>query len=124
LAAVFLGGLAACGGYVSRTTVTPSGPGADVPPVVTLTREGASPRELHIFARDVATFVNRDDRPHEMRSDARLNNDSRCGSVSVGLLMPGESRKAELQPSGIVCFYRDERDPTNPALQGYVLVHY
>ena len=91
---------------------------------MTLTRGGASPRELHIYARDVATFVNSDDRPHDIREDARLNGDARCGTVGVGLLMPGESKKAQLQPSGVVCYYRDERDPANPALQGYVLVHY
>lgn len=104
--------------------MTVTNPVPDVPPIVTLTRDGASPRELHIFARDAATFVNRDDRPHEMRSDARLNPDPRCATLSVGLLMPGESLKAQLQPSGVVCFYRDERDPGNAALQGYVLTHY
>jgi len=104
--------------------VTVTNPIPDVPPVVTLTRTGASPHELHIFARDVATFVNQDDRVHEMRADAHLNNDARCDTVSVGLLQPGESKKAQLQPSGVVCFYRDERDPNNVALQGYVLTHY
>lgn len=92
--------------------------------MITITVSGASPRELHIFARDVATFVNSDDRPHDMRSDAPRNNDTRCATVGVGLLMPGESRRADLQPSGVVCYYRDEREPANPALQGYVLTHY
>ncbi len=115
---------ASCGSHVSQTTVTVTNPIPDVPPVVTLSRAGASPRELHIFARDVATFVNQDDRPHDMRSDAHLNNDPRCDTVAVGLLQPGESKKAQLQPTGVVCFYRDERDPENAALQGYVLTHY
>lgn len=96
----------------------------DVPPVVTITSAGAGPRELHIFARDVATFVNDDTRPHEMRNDQAASRDARCSTVGVGLLAPGESRKAELQPSGVPCFYRDEREPGNAALQGYVLVHY
>jgi hypothetical protein len=91
---------------------------------VTITAAGASPRELHIFARDVATFVNNGNRQHEIRSDPRQNADARCATVGVGVLMPGESRKAELQPSGVPCFYRDEREPSNPALQGYVLTHY
>ena len=99
-------------------------PPTDQPPIVTITSSGASPRELHIFARDVATFVNSDERPHEIRSDPSQNNDARCATVGVGLLQPGESRKTELQPSGIVCFYRDEREPANAALQGYVLAHY
>jgi len=115
--------LSNCGGARSETTGLP-GPTPDQPPIVTITSAGASPRELHIFARDVATFVNRDDRPHEIRSDQNQNNDPRCVAVGVGLLLPGESRMAELQPSGIVCFYRDEREPANPALQGYVLTHY
>jgi hypothetical protein len=95
-----------------------------VPPVVTITGTGADPRELHIFAKDAATFVNHDDLTHEIRSDATQNNDARCDTISVGVLRPGEMRKAELQPSGIVCFYRDERDPTNFRLKGYVLAHY
>lgn len=96
----------------------------DVPPVVTITSAGAGPRELHIYSRDVATFVNNDSRPHEIRNDLAASGDARCSSVGVGLLAPGESRNAQLQPSGVVCFYRDERDPGNPALKGYVLVHY
>lgn len=96
----------------------------DQPPIVTFTAAGASPHDLHIFARDVATFVNSDNRPHEVRSDPLQNADARCATVGVGLLMPGESRKAELQPSGVPCFFRDEREPSNPALQGYVLIHY
>jgi hypothetical protein len=115
--------LSNCGG-TSSTTTAPQVQIPDVPPVVTIGSGGADPRELHIFARDVATFVNRDERPHEIRSDATQNNDPRCTTVGVGLLLPGESRKAELQPSGIVCFYRDERDPTNVRLKGYVLAHY
>ena len=115
---------AGCSSHVSQTTVTVTNPIPDVPPVVTLSRSGASPRELHIFARDVATFVNQDDRVHDMRADAHLNNDARCDTVGVGVLQPGESKKAQLQPSGVVCFYRDERDPDNGALQGYVLTHY
>ena len=115
---------AGCGSQVSQTTVAVANPLPEVPPVVTLSRSGATPRELHIFARDAATFVNQDDRPHDMRSDTRLNNDPRCAAVGVGLLQPGETRKAQLQPTGVVCFYRDERDPDNAALQGYVLTHY
>lgn len=115
--------LSDCGGARTETTSLP-GPTPDQPPIVTITSAGASPRELHIFARDVATFVNRDDRAHDMRSDSRQNNDARCSAVGVGLLMPGETRKAELQPSGVVCFYRDEREPANTTLQGYVLTHY
>ncbi len=91
---------------------------------MTITAQGASPQVLHIFSRDVATFVNSDGRPHEIRSDLRRSADVRCATVGVGLLQPGETRKAELQPSGVPCFYRDERDPDNPALQGYVLAHY
>ena len=116
--------LSNCGGASSETVTGPPAATPDVPPIVTITSAGASPRELHIYARDVVTFVNSDDRPHEIRADAIQNNDARCSAVGVGLLQPGESRKAELQPSGIVCFYRDEREPANAALQGYVLTHY
>jgi len=113
-----------CGGASTKSVQNPTNSTPDQPPIVTITSSGATPRELHIFARDVATFVNNDERPHEIRSDPRQNNDPRCTAVGVGLLQPGESRKAELQPSGIVCFYRDERDPANATLQGYVLTHY
>jgi hypothetical protein len=115
--------LSNCGGTSSTTTAPPM-QAPDQPPVVTITSAGADPRELHIFAKDAATFVNHDAEPHEVRSDPTQNNDLRCTSVGVGLLLPGESRKSELQPSGIVCFYRDERDPTNFRLKGYVLAHY
>lgn len=115
---------AGCGGASAGTPAAASGPQSVDPPIVTLTSAGASPRELHIFARDVATFVNRDARPHEVVADPARNDDARCRTAFVGLLAPGESRRAELQPSGVPCFYRDERDPGNGAFQGYVLTHY
>jgi hypothetical protein len=120
---VLCGLAAACAGSSagpSRTVVQEP----EAPPIVTFTGTGASPTELHIYAQDVATFVNSDSRPHQVGADPRLNYDSRCSVIAVGLLNPGESRKEELQPSGIVCYYRDELDPTNAKLQGYVLVHY
>jgi hypothetical protein len=115
--------LSNCGSTSSTTSPQPSAP-PEIPPVVTITSTGADPRELHIYAKDVATFVNHDERAHEIRSDPAQNNDPRCDTISVGALEPGQTRKAELQPSGIVCFYRDERDPTNFRLKGYVLAHY
>jgi hypothetical protein len=116
--------LQACGGSSAGpsrvvTTEPPEGP-----PIVTITASGVSPRELHIYAKDVATFVNNDRVAHDMRTDLSQNLDPACDVVGVGLLQPGESRKAELQPSGIPCYYRDNRDPNNLALKGYVLAHY
>jgi hypothetical protein len=96
----------------------------EVPPIVTITSAGAGPRELHIYSRDVATFVNNDSRSHDIRNDLAASGDTRCAIVGVGLLAPGESRQAQLQPSGVPCFYRDEGEPGNAALKGYVLVHY
>jgi hypothetical protein len=120
--------LGSCAGVRSSTeTVSDGGTTTPVPAeptVVKITTQGASPQVLHIFTRDAATFVNEDDRPHDIRSDPRQNADSRCSTVGVGLLQPGETKLAALQPSGIACFYRDEREPDNPALQGYVLAHY
>src|SRR5262245_45203268 len=106
LAVVGLCGMAAaCAGSSagpSRTVVQEP----DVPPVVTITGLGADPTALHIYAKDVATFVNNDNKPHDIRPDVRLNlNNAGCNVVGVGLLNPGESRKeANLQPSGFVCY--------------------
>jgi hypothetical protein len=97
---------------------------AEVPPVVTLTATGASPQVLHIYARDGASFVNSDARRHVVESDVTLNPDPGCAGVGVGELLPGESRKTPVLPSGIPCFYRDALDPTNEAYRGFVLTHY
>lgn len=121
---VVCAGFWSCSGSSAGPSRTDPVQQPDVPPIVTITAAGASPTELHIYAKDVASFVNSDSRPHDIRADPRLNYDGRCGVVGVGLLNPGESRKEELQPTGIVCYYRDELDPANVKLQGYVLVHY
>ena len=124
LALALLLSAAGCGRVATTTAPTGGATQTTDAPFVTLSASGAKPQVLHIFSRELATFTNNDNRVHELRADVRLNEDARCTAVGVGVLQPGESRKAELLPSGIVCYYRDEREPSNAAFQGLVLMHY
>jgi plastocyanin len=116
--------VAGCAG-ATVTTRNPTGSGPEVPPVVTLKAAGVEPTILHIFSREQATFVNNDGRPHDLVADRSRNEGvAGCDGVGVGLLQPGESRRAAVLPTGVVCYYRDAGDPQNVGFQGLVLMHY
>ena len=117
----------ACGGSSGSgpsTGPTPS-PSPLGPPVMTITAAGVDPQVLHTFdARESVTFVNADDRPHELRSDPHPAH-SECPGINGGPILPGERREitGPSLPRFTLCFYHDESDPTNDRFRGVVVTH-
>jgi hypothetical protein len=93
-----------------------------VEPVVTIGATGVTPQVLHIPADTGITFVNRDTRAHEIRSDPHPAH-TECALMNLGPIPGGESRETVKIVSGQACGYHAEGDPASRSFQGFVLAH-
>jgi hypothetical protein len=115
----------ACGSSGGMPAAPAPSPTPSGPPTMTITPSGVNPQVLHTFdSRETVTFVNGDGRPHDMRSDPHPAHTD-CPSISVGLMMPGESRQiaGPTLPPFALCYYHDDNDPSNKSFQGVVVTH-
>lgn len=119
-----LAAAAACAGCSTRpSAVRPSPePTPLVEPVVTIGANGVTPQVLHIAADTGITFVNRDTRAHEIRSDPHPAH-TECGLMNLGPVDGGQSKETTKIVSGQGCGYHAEGDPGSRAFQGFVLAH-
>jgi plastocyanin len=93
-----------------------------VEPVVHIGAGGVTPQVLHIEAGTVVTFVNRDARAHELRSDPHPAH-TECAWMNLGTIPAGASRETVKVVSGQGCGYHAEGDPASRSFQGFVLAH-
>ena len=93
-----------------------------VEPVVTIGANGVTPQILHILGDTGITFVNRDTRAHEIRSDPHPAH-SECALMNMGAIAAGQSRETVKIVSGQGCGYHAEGDPASRSFQGFVLAH-
>ena len=93
-----------------------------VEPVVIIGANGVTPQILHIAGDTVITFVNRDSRAHEIRSDPHPAH-TECALMNLGPVAGGQSRETAKIASGQGCGYHAEGDPASRAFQGFVLAH-
>ena len=112
---------AGCGTGPSAVRPSPE-PTPLVEPVVTIAANGVTPQVLHIAADTGITFVNRDTRAHEIRSDPHPAH-SECALMNLGPVEGGQSRETAKIVSGQGCGYHAEGDPASRAFQGFVLAH-
>jgi hypothetical protein len=112
---------AACGASPSPVRPGPE-PTPLVEPIVTIGANGVTPQILHIAGDAAITFVNRDTRAHEIRSDPHPAH-TECALMNLGPVAGGESRETARIVSGQGCGYHAEGDPGSRAFQGFVLAH-
>jgi plastocyanin len=117
--------LAACGG-------SGGGPGAPNPPAaapaaapaftVTITAAGVSPRELRVPVGARVTFVNQDNRTHQMMSDPHpLHTD--CPAINaVGTIDRGETKATDALAGQKACGFHDNMRDGDSTLRGMILV--
>lgn len=118
--------LAACGGSGGG----PAAPGAPAPAAstpaasftVTITATGASPRELRVPVGSRVTFVNQDNRSHQMMSDPHpVHTD--CPEVNaVGNLDRGQTRMTDMLAAQKSCGFHDNLRDGDASLRGFILV--
>jgi hypothetical protein len=114
--------ITACSDGDSATSPTPNPGGSTGGATITISSSGVSPRNVSIVRGTQVTFVNRDDRPHDMRSDPHPNH-SDCPEINqVGLVQPGNNRQTGNLATARTCEFHDDRDPSNEDFQGTIQI--
>jgi plastocyanin len=125
---VFLAALAiaitayACGGSdnpAPPTTPTPNPPQTGPAPMtqtVSITGSGLSTRSIDVAVGGTVTFVNNDNRAHEMSSNPHPAHTD-CPALNVGNLNPGESRATAAITVARSCGMHDHQNPGTASLQ-------
>jgi hypothetical protein len=79
---------------------------------ITLTPDGPEPPSVTINVGGRVTFVNQDDRPHEIVSDPYLRHEECPAINAVGYLLPGQQRQTRVFEAVRSCGFHDHLDPT------------
>jgi plastocyanin len=120
--------LAACGGSPSSPSggvtviVRDGGTGASGA-TVTITAAGVSPATVTVAVGQAVTFVNNDNRSHEIGSNPHPNHGT-CPSIETGvsLLAVGQTKVTRAFANAGTCQYHDHLDDSNTRFQGTIVV--
>jgi plastocyanin len=124
-----LGLMAACGGgspsspSTVAVIVRDGGTGGASGATVTITGAGVAPGAVTVAAGQTVTFINNDNRSHEIASNPHPRHGS-CPSIEAGLgtIAAGQTRVTHAFASAGTCGYHDHLDDTNGALKGTIVV--
>ena len=118
--------LTACGDSSDNGTppTGPSGGGSPGPSGATITigPNGVSPSSVSITVGQSVTFVNNDNRSHEIASDPHpLHTD--CPAINaLGTIPAGVMRLTNAFTGTRMCGFHDHGDPNNAAMKGTITV--
>jgi plastocyanin len=127
---VALGGLAACGGSSTSptggggvTVIVRDGGAGPSAATITITSAGVNPSTVTIAVNQAVTFINNDNRPHEMASDPHPQHGS-CPSMESGLgtISAGQTKVTHAFANAGTCGFHDHLDATNGSLLGRIIV--
>jgi plastocyanin len=112
------GGGGGGGGAVVGSTGTVGAIGA----TITIANNTVSPAQVTISAGQSVTFVNNDNRAHEMNSDPHPAH-TNCPSINnVALLQPGQSKSTFGFSNAGTCGYHDHNQSDTASLQGRIVI--
>src|SRR5215831_2882785 len=89
---------------------------------ITVSANGANPRNIVIPRGAQVTFVNADGSVHEMYSDPHPEHTDCPEFDSVGRLSPGQSRQTTNLVDVRTCKFHDHINPDNASLKGSVTI--
>ena len=121
---------AACSGGQPATPVspTPPPPASAAPPPVTasatvaITANGFQPSEVRVLVGGRVTFVNQNNRAHDITSDP-LHLHTDCPPViEVGFIQPGQTKQTGVLNVVRTCGFHDHMQENNPDLRGRIIV--
>ena len=113
--------MTACGGGGGGSTPTaPTNP--TVTNTITITAQGASPRNIQITAGSRVTFVNNDTRAHNMTSEPHPQHTTCPELNQVGLLTPGQTRESGNLNTVRTCGFHDHDNPGTTSLTGTITI--
>lgn len=106
----------------ARDAPTPPTPTPDPALTITISRTGASPRNLTVPRGSQITFVNSDTVVHQMYSDPHPEHTDCPEFDSVGQLTPGQTRQTTNLVTARTCNFHDHLDFGNNALRGAIVI--
>jgi plastocyanin len=116
----------ACGGGGTSPSPTPGGGSGSPGPIgATITigsNRAVSPASVTINNGESVTFVNNDNRPHQMASDPHPDHTDCPAINAVGTLDVGQSRSTNALTTSRTCGYHDHLDDTNVNLRGNIVI--
>jgi plastocyanin len=125
---VALGLLAGCGGSPNSPSsvtviVRDGGAGGTNGATITITAAGVSAKSVTVAVGQTVTFINNDNRSHEMASDPHPQHGS-CPSMESGLatIAAGQTKVTHAFANAGTCGYHDHLDDGNNALKGTITV--
>ena len=109
----------ACGGNDASPTPAP-------PPTntmtITITNNAVSPKNISVPRGSQVTFINNDDRTHDMESDPHPEHTDCPALAQVGFLNPGQRRQSGNLNTARVCSFHDHELASVIGLQGSITV--
>src|SRR4051812_39087786 len=127
-AAALLGLTAGCGGSSTSPSgvtvvVRDGGVGGTSGATITITGAGVSPGTVTVAVGQTVTFVNNDNRSHEMASNPHPQHGS-CPSMEAGLgvIAAGQTKVTHNFANAGTCGYHDHQDDTNARFQGTIII--
>lgn len=126
--------IAACSGGASTaapTSPTPPAvapappapaPAPTGPPTITITPSGMTPLEITIAVGQRVTFVNNDQRAHDVVGGIDPSHPDCPEIIQAGFLTPGQSRDTGIFTSARTCEYHDHTALGVPAFQGRIII--
>ena len=127
---VALGAVASCGG---SSPTSPGGGGTTVVvrdggtgpsgATVTIGAGGVSPNTVTVAVGQAVTFVNNNNRTHDIGSDPHPQHGS-CPSIEagIGVLTAGQTKVSRAFGNAGTCRYHDHLDDSNQAFRGTIVV--
>lgn len=122
LVALSLAALAACSGGSSSPTTPSTGTTPTVTNTITITSQGATPRNIQIAQGSRVLIINNDTRAHNMTSDPHPEH-TQCPELNqIGLLAPGQQRESGNLNTVRTCGFHDHDNPSVTNLTGSVTI--
>ena len=117
------GGSTAPGGGGTAVVVRDGGTGGPNGATITMTAAGVSAASVTIAVGQTVTFINNDNRSHEIASNPHPQHGS-CPGIEAGLgvIAAGQTKVTHNFANAGTCGYHDHQDDTNVRFQGSIIV--
>ena len=103
-------------------TPAPTPTPAPGPATITITSTGVSPKSVTVAPGSRVTFVNNDNRAHDMESNPHPEHTD-CPAINdVGFLEPRQTKQTGNLNTVRTCGYHDHDQDENTALQGSIVI--
>jgi plastocyanin len=124
---------AACSGTTTPSTpstpTAPTPPTSPAPPPVTLTATVTitannlfQPSEVRVLAGGRITFVNQNNRAHDITSDPPHLHTDCPAIIEVGFIQPGQTKQTGVLDQVRTCGFHDHMQENNPDLRGRIII--